>query len=118
MITGLILLSKDDKYLDGFGNLPARPQWDKDLLTELVRLNTITEAGYNLLPPSIRKVAHIAHMEPQLAITIEELNALPDILMVVRSQNVLPGGKTFRLTNYEPIFIEQRFEMWRRKRAQ
>jgi len=115
MITGLILLSQDNCYLDAFGNLPRRPRWDKKLLTELVKVNTITKNGYDLLPDSIKKVARITHGEPQLALTIQELNALPDILMVVRSRYCNPDGKVFRMDNYEAIFKEERFEIWKRK---
>ena len=116
MIIGTILLSQNDCFVDDRKNLPqGRPQWDKELLKTYVSLNTISREGYKLLPPSIQAVAKVTRKEPELAITIQELDALPDILYVVRSSRMTHGGKKFRLDNYEPILKELRFEVWKRK---
>ena len=115
MITGIVLLSQDGKYLDDRNQLPHRCSWDKELLTHLVSVNLISKYGYDLLPPSIKDVAKITNGEPELALTIQELNALPDTLIVVRSARMVSGGKVFRMDNYEPILTEQRIEIWKKR---
>ncbi len=114
MLIGTVLLSQDGMYIDDRKQLPYRPNWDKQWLKILVSLNTITKSGYDTLPPSIQAVAKVTHSEPTLAITIPELDALPDILYVVRSSRMAHKGKKFRLDNYEAILKEQRFEIYQR----
>jgi len=116
MKIGTIMLSQDGCFVDDRKNLPqGRPQWDKQWLKTLVGLNTVSKAGYDMLPPSIKEVATVTHGEPTLAITVPELDSLPDILFVVRSPRMTRNGKKFRLTNYETIMTEERFEIWKRK---
>ena len=115
MKIGTILLSQDGKYIDDRGNLPYRTLYDKEWLTKLVSLNTISKKGYDLLPPSMQEVATLHHSNPTLALTIPELDTLPDILFVVRSARMASGGKIFKLDKYKPIVMEQRLEIWSRK---
>ena len=115
MTVGTILLSSDGNYLTREGNLPQRPAWDKEWLKTMVSLNTISHAGYDTLPPSIRDISTVTNGDPTMAITIPELGHLPDLLYVVRSSQPAPGGRKFRLDEYESVLKEQRFEVYRRK---
>ena len=115
MISGILLLTEDNMYVDDRGNLPHRPMYDKDLLRTLVDLNTITHRGFNLLPKSIQKVATISNVNPTLALTIQEVDALADFLIIVRSARRVRGGKKFRLDKFEQIAAPGQIEIWKRK---
>jgi len=110
-----ILLDPNDRYVDAEGNLPKRPRWDKKLLAALVAGETVSHKGYKLLPPSIRETVEVSHMIEPYPITIEEIDALADILIVSRSPEPLRNGKTFRLNNFVLIMLSKDIEIWKRK---
>ena len=114
MIIGTLLLTENDYYIDDRKNLPRRTTWDKALLTSLVSMNTITHKGYMLLPPSIQEVATIHNSDPSMAVTIKEVDALADLLMITRSARLTRGGKKFKFTHFKCILKEPRFEIWKR----
>lgn len=115
MKIGLILLSSDGCYVDDRRQLPYRPSWDKELLTAFVRCNTVSEKGYALLPPSIQQLTSITLGIPTMAITIPELDSLPNILLVTRSPRKVRNGKPFRLDNYRKIAESFQLEIYIRK---
>jgi len=108
---GTILLSKDNKYIDKDGNLPSRPDYDKEMLKALVKGHSVSAKGYNMLPPSIRAVCSDYNDNYTMPITIREL-AEADILLVNRSSEILEGGKEFRLDNFKCIKEENQIELW------
>jgi len=116
MIVSTILLSADDMYIDSEGNLPPmRPEFDKDLLRELVRGQALSQNGATMLPMSIVSVAkHITVSEPTIGITVPEIDGLTDLLIVVRTGMPLGHGKRFRFTNFKKIVKEGKLEIWRR----
>jgi hypothetical protein len=115
MTIGTILLTEDNCYVDDRKQLPHRAIWDKEWLTTLVSLNTISKKGYDMLPPSMQKVANVTHGEPSLAITIPELDELPDLLFVIRSTRRVSNGKKFKLDKYKRIAASCQIEIWKRK---
>lgn len=116
MIFGTILLSNNNRYVDADGKLPERPKGDKQLLKTLVENNLVSQDGYNMLPPSMQKIATITHGEPTLPVTIREINGLSDLLLVVRSYIVIPGGKEFRMDNFELISTSGQYSIYKRKK--
>lgn len=98
MKVGTILLTIDNKYIDEDGNLPIRPEFDKELLTTLVKGRSVSLAGFNMLPPSIRR--EINPRANEVAITIKEL-AECDLLIVSRSPGTCKLGKIFRLDKFK-----------------
>jgi hypothetical protein len=118
MIVSTILLSLNNVYVDEDGNLPVRPSFDKTLLTGLCKNKIVSDTGYNMLPPSIREVTVKQSLtdawEPEIGITISEIDALSDLLIVVRSHEMI-YGKQFRFDNFEPLAITKEIEIWRRK---
>ncbi len=116
MIFGTILLDINDKYIDKNGELPERPYFDKHLLTALVENNRVSPEGYELLPPSIQKVAKCTALWPTLPITVPEISELSDLLMVVRSYNPVEGGKVFRMDNFTQIARTGRIEIYKRRK--
>lgn len=114
MIVGTILLSQDDCYIDDRKQLPYRPSFDKGLLKSLISMNTITNKGFNLLPGSIMSVAKIDNYNPSMAVTIRELDAIADLLIVSRSPRKCRNGKKFRFTNYKLLVKTAELELWSR----
>ena len=98
MKVGTILLDQVNNYIDNCGNLPIRPDFDKELLTTLVRGRSVSLAGFNMLPPSIRR--EINPRADIVAITIKELDAC-DVLIVSRSPIMYETGKKFRLDKFK-----------------
>jgi len=115
MISGILLLTEDNMYVDDRGNLPHRPTYDKALLRTLVSLNTVTHRGYDLLPKSIQEVATISNTDPTLVLTIQEIDALADFLIIIRSARKVSGGKKFKLDKFERIAAPGQIELWNRK---
>ncbi len=110
-----ILLDQKDQYVYTDNSLPERPSWDKELLAAMLDGEGISMAGYDILPFSLRKTVSITHGEPTGLVTIAEISALTDILIVVRSPSYKQIGKVFRLDNFEPIVKSGELEIWRRK---
>ena len=107
---GTILLSRDNKYIDKDGKLPERPPHDKDMLRAMSIKQIVSTDGYEMLPPSIRKVC-TSSASYTMPVTIREL-AKADILLVSRSEVQLEGGKEFRLTDFKCIIKERSIECW------
>lgn len=108
---GTILLSKDNKYLDKDGKLPARPRRDKDILKVIASQGIISADGAAILPDSIID-ASVNRESKFVPITIQEL-AEADILLVNRSCEYCMDSKSeFRLDNYERL---ESCEVWIKK---
>ena len=112
-----ILLTKDDQYLID-GRLPSRPSFDKGLLTGLAKGLTVSKKGYEMLPPSIKENVFNTSgsvAQPQFPVTIPEIAAVSDILLVVRSSE-LGGGdsKVFRFDNFKLMLKQRDIELWER----
>lgn len=118
MIVSTILLTADNQYVKDDGSLPARPDFDKKLLTELCRGELITDEAHAMLPRSISSLAWSAEAEfkdPTIGITIREIAMLTKLLIVVRSTEWFTGGRVFRLDNFEQIVKDRKVELWVRK---
>ncbi len=118
MIVSTILLSKDDYYVDSEGNLPSRGcvEFDKNLLKALVSGKSVSYKSIKMLPPSIAEVAKVTAEEPEVGITIREIDALSDLLIVTRSCADISEGKTFNLNkSFKPLVKDTKIEIWIRK---
>ena len=113
-IVSTILLTQDNCYLCD-GELPHRPQFDKQFLSALIEGEIISEEAAKLLPKSMTdKVLDITNeIEPTIPITIKEIDGLTDILIVVRS-NMSCNGKKFRFDNFDRILRTGGIEIWKR----
>lgn len=112
MQIGTILLTPNNEYVDFEGNLPLRPAQDKQLLSGLCKDRWVSEAGYALLPPSIKKDVLINKFWTDIAITIPELSKV-DLLIVSRSPENFPIlGKVFRLDKFNKIYTSKELELW------
>jgi len=109
-----LLLTKDNVYVGETGKLPMRPEFDKDLLTGLAKGLAVSKAGYDMLPNSIKREVFCDQREPTFPVTVKEIDALADIILVVRS-NELCRGKEFRFDNFELMLRQRDIELWRRK---
>ena len=114
-IYATILLDEKDHYVYDDGNLPIRPDFDKELLRDIYKNETVTEKGYNMLPPSIRKKVDITQDGPTAPVTVPEIDALADILLVIRGKHRCRSGKVFRFDNFMPILKEGNLEIFRRR---
>jgi len=116
-IYATLLLDQDNRYVYNNGDLPYRPMWDKHLLQSIANDEFVSQEGFMMLPPSIRKVVHVVMdkiYQPTLPITIPEIDELSDMLIISRSSG--SGlGKIFRLDKFEQILCAQGIEIWRRK---
>ena len=115
-IYSTILLDENDNYLCE-EKLPHRPLWDKELLKSMVSEEIISKQAAELLPKSIRETARAVtnEIQPTIGITIKEISALSDILIVIRSTKICKGtGKKFRFTNFKRILREFNLEIWKR----
>ena len=115
MITSSIILDINNRYVGKNGQLPSRPGFDKAFLTNLVSKNLVSKAGFDLLPKSIRSKAVITHGEPELPLTIPEIDGLTDMLIVIRSYIDLGKGKKFRLDRFKRIAKSGQIEIWFRR---
>lgn len=112
---GTILLTNNDMYVKADGSLPARPIFDKELLTAFCKGSRVSVKGYNMLPPSIQAVASMVLKEPDVAITIPELGKA-SVLIVVRSMELVgAGAKQFRLDKHRLIIKQRDIEIWELK---
>jgi len=114
-IYATLLLDENDHYVYDNGNLPNRTQWDKKLLSNIINKELVTNAGMELLPPSLQEKVRLTQGVPTVPITVPEIEALADILIITRVASTGQPGKKFRLDNFIPILKEQRIEVWRRK---
>lgn len=112
---GTILLTKDNHYVKADGSLPARPDFDKELLTAFCSGSRVSVKGYNMLPPSIQAVTTMVLKEPDIAITIPELGKA-SVLIVVRSIELVgASAKQFRLDKHRLIIKQRDIEIWELK---
>ena len=110
-MVGTILLTQDNKYTNKDGNIPSRPFFDKELLGVLCKSGSVSNKGYALLPPSLKKVT-LPSTNFDIPITIREL-AEADILIVVRSVELVGAmGKEFRLDKHKLIIKQRAIEIW------
>jgi len=115
MIIASLLLTEEDYYIDDRKQLPHRPTFDKELLKALISLNTITKDAYDILPASIQKTTTVTLKEPSMAIKISEIDALADLLIIIRSTRKVHGGKKFRLDKFRCLARPGQIELWVRK---
>jgi len=101
-MVGAILLDANNYYVDDCGGLPARPEYDKELLKAVCAGQTVSYDGYEMLPNSITQNMGRQGPDYSVPITIREL-AEADVLIVVRALNECSGGKRFRLDNFKQI---------------
>jgi len=113
MKVGTILLTKSNKYVDAEGNLPKRPNFDKELLRGLVSGKRVSGYSYLMLPPSIQKLCYCKEFgsEEYFPISVKEL-AEAELLIVSRSQEDFEGGKEFRLDNFKCLVKDRKVEIW------
>ena len=116
MIISTILLSSDNFYVNENGELPKpRPPHDKQLLATLCKGQSVSQKAYDMLPPSIREVVKVTELEPTIGITIPEINALTDLLIVSRSNELIVRGKKFDLERSFKLLVKDRkIELWER----
>lgn len=109
-----ILLSKDGNYVGPNGELPTRPDYDKELLKAFCANQIVSERGINGLPPSMRKLVRVRKEDENLtlAVTIPEISEYSDVLIVSRSKENLEGGKLFRLDNFKCLTKQGQLEIW------
>ena len=138
-----ILLSKNDCYIDEYGNLPSRESvpYDKELLEAFCTNQIVSEKGYRILPPSISKKVKVSTIRANsttntgdiidgsdgpdgpdrvnlpitIGITISEISELSDVLVVSRSNEILKNGKKFRLDSFKLITKQGQIEIWAKK---
>ncbi len=119
MKVGIILLSQDNYYLDRRGNLPLRPEFDKELLVALCKLQTFTCGSntFKSLPESILKNAHYtkgSDYDVNLGV-VTLVDNPPHLLIVSRSDQYIHGGKHFSLKDYKRYFDSPKLELWIKK---
>ena len=115
---GTLLLTDNDFYVDENSNIPSRKgvEFDKELLKLVCTEQFVSDKAFNMLPPSIRNVVHLAEVdfnEPTVAITIKEI-AKCDILIVTRSRETIVRGRQFRFDNFSLVVKQRDIEIWRR----
>ena len=110
-----LLLDERDNYTYTNGKLPIRPLWDKDLLKTFIKNETLSKEGHTMLPPSLKEGASITHSKEPYPITVPEIDAIADILIITRGKSRGVDGRKFRLTKFERILSTQGLEIWRRK---
>lgn len=113
MVVSTLLLTADNYYTVNNGRLPARPDHDKTLLTELCRNKGVSAKAYKMLPPSIRDIVRVGKTE--IPITIMEIANLSDMIIVSRSTDTSPGDKKFRLTAFQCLVKDEKVEIWIRR---
>ena len=110
---GTILLTKTNVYVKEDKSLPKRPDFDKGLLTAVLKGQTVSMKAWQLLPPSMQKTVKVSDIaDSTMPVTIREL-AQADILIVVRSKERCKGKK-FRLDKFECILKTEEIELWQR----
>lgn len=99
---GTILLNRHNHYLVN-GELPKRPDGDKELLQAIVCNGLVTAEGAKLLPKSILRPYAMAYADNRVAVTIPELGQA-DILLVNRAKDEdIFTWKEFRLDNHHKV---------------
>jgi hypothetical protein len=118
MTQGIVLLSKDSFYLTNSGELPLRPTWDKQFITELIRGKVVlcSFATLRSLPSSMFAVASFTtdvNAKYDINFGIDTFKtARPDQLLVVRSLKDMGDGKKFNLRNWHNIYKSKELEIY------
>lgn len=117
MTVGSVLLSKDGFYVGSKGELPKRPNWDKTFIIELIRGKKVLCSKNTLvdLPKSILDSAYFTtnpNAEYDINFGISSFRYKPDLLIVVRSTELLNTGKKFRLQGYNAIYKSTEMEVY------
>ena len=70
-----------------------------------------------MLPPSIRGTVQVVsdRVEPTIGITIKEIAALSDILIVSHSNELIVRGKQFRLDAFKLVVKDRKTSLYIRK---
>ena len=118
MTQGIILLSQDGFYSNIAGNLPERPPWDKEFITELIR-GKIVLCSFNTLkelPASMFAVASFttninANYDINFGIATFRTTR-PDQLLVVRSKEKMIIGKQYKLDSWKAVFKSKELELY------
>lgn len=117
-MTNTILLDPNDNYVDTNGKLPSRDSipYDKEFLKAFTLNQTVTQKGYDGLPPSMRKFLTVTDdiREITMAVTIPEISKYSDLLIVNRSTEVLENGKRFRLDDFKLLTKQGQLEIYTR----
>lgn len=115
MIIGLILLDQQNKYVSAGGKLPARPAFDKNLLTSICDGKQLICTGNTLLdlPPSLKK-NQISASKGDVALSPETIDKYADMIIVSRSMETMKDGNTFRLDKFERLVAIGSLEIWNR----
>lgn len=99
---GTILLNRHNHYLVN-GNLPLRPEGDKELLSALVANGVVSRQGWPLLPRSVQQRYVMSYADSNIAVTIPELGRA-DILLVNRALDEdVYTAKEFRLNKHKKV---------------
>jgi len=139
MVIGIVLLSKDGKYVGINGELPARPDFDKDMLLKLIKGKycVCSPNTYEDLPKSVIKAAGTIEAIDNpwklemigimlkddygtaINLGIKTFKSLPpNIFYVVRSDENMVDGKDFDVKwledNYTTILINKNIEIYHR----
>ena len=109
-----ILLTQENVYVKEDGTLPSRPSHDKSILSNMLKGHTVTKKGFAMLPNSMKKDVFCDERSPSFPVTVPEIEALSDIILVVRSIE-LCRGKVFRLDSFELLLKNRDIELWIRK---
>lgn len=112
-------------YLDEEGNLPNRPNWDKQFLIDLVwdKYIVCSDNTYNDLPTSIKKITtrltkeQDIYMLNHINLGIKTFKEYPPFMLyIVRSEQVLTAGKRWQkdwlLNNYRLQNKIRGVELW------
>jgi len=114
MIVSTLLLSKNGMYVDIDNNLPKRPAFDKQLLKDICKNKKVSEAGFEMLPASIKKNLFKSET-PNIGITIKEIDNLSDLIIVSISDSTIVNGKKFRFDKFKNIYKGNEIELWIKK---
>jgi len=122
MRIGTILLSQDNYYLSGDGNLPERYSWDKPFITTMAKDKIIlaSENTAKMIPPSIRKVCKSITTDINddwdVNYGIKTFNEDMDMFFIVRSPEYLKEGKYFDINRikdkYNLLLKLNEIEIW------
>ena len=119
MMIGIFLLTENDYYINGKGELPRRPIYDKQLLTELLRGEVVCcgKNTWDSLPQSMKQlVKRRKCTEASINLGIATFyEQPPKLLIVVRAINEFDEGKKLHLDNYKRLLREGNLELYIRR---
>lgn len=126
MKVGCVLLSMDNYYLGNEGQLPERPSFDKEFLTNLCKDRTLLSSVNTLkdLPKSILDTCSSVTTSTasfwEVNIGIKTFRECPpDIFFITRSNEWLKDGKQFDIkwleNKYIMVLNHNNLEIWLKK---